>query len=325
MYKGKMYSVSLDYKPSKMEAQRIITAEIEKVPVENPRMTFSDAAKAYIEMKSNILSPSTTRSRSRLLTRIETLYSPEFSQTTLSKIDMVIIQTFLNQYAKNHSPKSVRDMYGFISVILKNYDALPSGHVSLPQKQINEPYVPTDEDVRRVWNALKGTDCEVPVMLAACGLRRSEICALDISDFDFENGTVRIGKAKLQDEKGNWIIAKRNKTVKSTRTVFLPQFILEKVKQKGYVYHGAATSLTKRLYDVEDSLGIKRFSIHKLRHYYASMAHAQGMPEAYILKQGGWSSPDVMKRVYRHAMEDEEKRMAEKAIKHMEEIRVSDN
>ena len=78
------------------------------------------------------------------------------------------------------------------------------------------------------------------------------------------------------------------------------------------------------LYRLEDQLGIQRFPLHKLRHYYASMAHAQGIPEAYILEQGGWASSNVMKKIYRHAMEEERKRMAERAIKHMEEIRVSD-
>ena len=47
------------------------------------------------------------------------------------------------------------------------------------------------------------------------------------------------------------------------------------------------------------------FSIHKLRHYFASKMSAMNVPEADIMKMGGWETDHVMKAVYRHAMKDE--------------------
>ena len=59
--------------------------------------------------------------------------------------------------------------------------------------------------------------------------------------------------------------------------------------------------------NLEKTLGIEHFSIHKLRHYFASRMSALGIPEADILKMGGWNSDHVMKSVYRHSMIDKEK------------------
>ena len=56
--------------------------------------------------------------------------------------------------------------------------------------------------------------------------------------------------------------------------------------------------------------------LHKLRRYFASEMSALGVPEADILKMGGWETDHVMKSVYRHSMmEKEEKSKREAAEK----------
>ena len=54
------------------------------------------------------------------------------------------------------------------------------------------------------------------------------------------------------------------------------------------------------------NLGIPHFSLHKLRHYFASEMSALGIPEADILRMGGWETDYVMKSVYRHSMMEKE-------------------
>jgi len=53
-------------------------------------------------------------------------------------------------------------------------------------------------------------------------------------------------------------------------------------------------------------LGIPDFSIHKLRHYFASEMSFLGVSEADILRMGGWETDHVMKSVYRHSMMEKE-------------------
>ena len=46
------------------------------------------------------------------------------------------------------------------------------------------------------------------------------------------------------------------------------------------------------------------FRLHDCRHYYASIAHYLGIPDAYIMINGGWKTESMMKRVYREALKD---------------------
>ncbi len=66
---------------------------------------------------------------------------------------------------------------------------------------------------------------------------------------------------------------------------------------------------------MERELGIPRFPLHKLQHYFASQMSALGVPEADILKMGGWETDHVMKSVYRHSMMEKEEAAKREAAK----------
>ena len=183
---------------------------------------------------------------------------------------------------------------------------------TLPQKVRNDPYIPSDEDVRRILDYSQGTEYEIPIILACYGLRRSEICALTPSDL--EGDVLHINKAKVFGD-GGWI-EKGTKTTSSTRDIIIPAQTADRIRERGYVYKGHPNSISEYLSTVEDRLGIPRFTMHKLRHYFATKMSALNVPEADIMRMGGWETDHVMKSVYRHSMmEKEEKAKREAAEK----------
>lgn len=74
----------------------------------------------------------------------------------------------------------------------------------------------------------------------------------------------------------------------------------------------------KHLEKVEDRLEIPKFPLHKPRHYYASQMSAMGVPDADILKMGGWEMDHVMKSVYRHSMTEKEEQTKSKAAEKLQ-------
>lgn len=82
---------------------------------------------------------------------------------------------------------------------------------------------------------------------------------------------------------------------------------------KDIVYKGHPCSITKHLERIERDLDIPQFPLHKLRHYFASQMSALGVPEADILKLGGWETDHVMKSVYRHSMIEKEEQAKREA------------
>lgn len=163
----------------------------------------------------------------------------------------------------------------------------------------------------RLLDALKNTEYYIPVYLGCLGLRRSEIIAL--SPTDFNGNILSINKASVPDE-NNRYVSKTTKIEESTRNIYVPDELVNAVKEKGYVFNGYPNSIARAMHRYQDKIGMPRCRFHDLRHFYASYAHSEGMSDADIMKSGGWKTDTVMKRIYRHAMnaESEQKRIATK-------------
>lgn len=318
MYKGKMYTIVFEYKPTQKEAIEAMAKRLSIVQGKDQGLTFEAAAREYIEAKRNVLSPSTIRGYMNVLKGL----SASFTKINIHDVTEYDVQRQINALSKDHTPKTVRNYHGFISAVLGMFNPNLRLNTTLPQKVKSEPYIPTDDDVRRLLDAAAGTRYEIPLALACYGMRRSEIAALTPKDIDGD--VVRINKALVQNENEEWV-EKKTKTTASTREIVIPTPIAEKIRAQGYVYNGSLNSITYFLQRAQDALGIPRFSIHKLRHYFASKMSALNIPEADILKMGGWSSDHVMKSVYRHSMMDKEEQAKRDAAERLRGVLFSDD
>lgn len=306
MYKGKTYTVITDYKPTQKEAITLLSDKLKAAEQKDVHFTFQRAAESYVDMKRNVLSPRTVKEYSETAKRL-----PEwFLKLLVSDISQVEINRLVNELSRDKSPKTVRNYHGFITAVLGTFCPNLRINTTLPQKVKYEPYTPSREDVKRILGTVKDTEYEIPITLACYGMRRSEICALKPEDIDGD--IVHISKAKVQNENKEWV-TKTTKTTESTRAIIIPVELAEKIKNRGYVYKGHPGGITKHLEKVEDRLGIPRFPLHKLRHYFASQMSALGVPEADILKMGGWETDHVMKSVYRHSMMEKEEQAKREA------------
>ena len=296
MINGKRYSTTFDHKPTIKEASAAIQ---EKLQIPENKLTLREAAEKYVEDRKNVISPSTVRGYKKLIRCIP----EQYHNTMIFNLTSADLQAIVNEYAPDHSHKSVKNLSCFISSILRDHD-IRLRAPSLPQKEAKEIYIPTEEDVKKIFNFLKGTKYEVPITLAALGLRRSEICALTLEDL---NGNIlTINKAIVQGDDGEWHI-KSTKTTASCRTIAIPSHIADKIREQGYVYDGYISKIYYHLQCACDACGIPRFPAHKLRHFYASYMHDLGYTDAQIAELGGWKdSSRVMKQIYRHAMGIEE-------------------
>ena len=292
MIDGKFMSITIDHKPSKYEAELLLSQILN-----NGRNTLESACETYIKSKENILSPTTIREYKRKTKQI----NKSLLRKELTNITSLDLQIEINEYASTHSAKSTHDFSGFIMSVLKFYDVIIKPP-KLPQIERKIPYIPTEEEIKLIYDEIKDTEFEIPIVLASMGLRRSEICALTVDDL--EGNTLTINKALVQDANKQWVI-KTTKTTDSTRTIKIPPEIADKIRKKGYVYNGFPGSIYNYLQKVERKLKIKHFSLHKLRHFFASYMHNLGYSDKQIQDFGGWKTDNIMKSVYQHSMEME--------------------
>lgn len=293
----KIYSITIKYKPSKKEAFELITNKINS-QIEYNKSLYA-AMKEYIAVNDGTLSPSTIRDYTSRLNRLKLDYN-DFIMSDISTINKHLLQKFVNDYSKNHKPKTTRNMYSFIISSIKLYKEDFSVHVNLPQKIKPQVYIPTDNDIKLLLQYVKNTEVECGIKLLLTGLRMSELYALTMQDIG--DGFININKATVQSLHG--FVVKTTKTTASTRIIPVSKKLTDKIKAQGFVVKGCQKNIRKTLDKFQKEYNIPHFGAHKLRHYYCSLLVSLQIPTPYIMKMGGWESDSVMKNVYTHALSD---------------------
>ena len=299
--KGQTYSFT---DPDKKTVMRMASdfADKQREKVRNP--TLAQACEDFITEREKTLSPSTVRSYRGIVKKINERNPAIMQKKVIVLTDMDI----LNIVRPLRTVKTKRNYINFLQAATgRKFD------VNLSGKASHEIAVPTDLEVMGLLAIFGDTEMEIPVMLGAFGgLRRGEICALTMQDMDGDYVSITKSMVKAPDR--SWII-KSPKTPKSVRRVLLPHFVVERIQKQGYVTHLLPCNISDRFWKTQLRLGIDRpYCFHSLRHYSASYLHSIGIPDAYIMERGGWSTPHVMQKVYRHALADKVDPMALKAV-----------
>lgn len=293
MFEGKTYRVTVDHKPTQKEALELLSVAMQG---SDTKGKFIEAALKYIDEKRNILSPRTIREYEFYPDRLPKW----FVDMPLSQIGQSEVQRVVNELAKDKSPKYVFNLHGFISAVLGRAKPNLALKTTLPRREKQEPYIPSKEDYKRLLAASEGTQYHVPLQLAFYGLRRGEICALEITDLD-DNNVIHITKDLVIDSKRKWV-KKPPKTVASVRNVPIDQGLADEIRAQGYIFKGAPNTLYVFCKRTQERLGIEHFSPHKLRHLFASILLDKGYDMKTIQDLGGWSGNEVVQKVYLHSL-----------------------
>lgn len=89
---GERKAFTIEHKPTKTEALRLIS---ERSNISKPKYTFRNACEAYIDVKSNSLSPSTIRGYRGLLKQISApLLDTKLESVTLHMIQFELVTLF---------------------------------------------------------------------------------------------------------------------------------------------------------------------------------------------------------------------------------------
>lgn len=182
----------------------------------------------------------------------------------------------------------------------------------------------TKAETKKLIAEMKNTNWYLETMLALfCGLRKGEILGLKFSDFDVKNRTVTIqrqvtGSYLFDNDTGKRIGAepkeKEPKTENSYRTLRVPNIIMEQLEVRRQEVEKNKAKL-KELYEDNDyvcgqkngkpsslcamnialnrackNCGVRKTTVHSLRHMYATVLMEQGVPLVKISALLGHSS-----------------------------------
>lgn len=153
------------------------------------------------------------------------------------------------------------------------------------------------------------------------GIREGEALALTKEDFDFEKKTVTINKTYQVLKSGKAIIT-TPKTPKSVRTITVPDFLCEELKdyfrmlppdtgEDRIFYMLNKSVLYRHIKKGAAAAGIKKIRVHDLRHSHVSLLINMGYSAVAIADRMGHESVHVTYR-YAHLFPSVQQEMAEK-------------
>lgn len=309
--------------PTEKQAEADATAYESKYSRRVGRSSVSSVLDAFLRDREPVLSPTTIKDYANRIRTLKRQY-PTLCAKAVVSVTSKDLQDLINSMRQPHqyhsltkevkpaSEKTIRNYVQLLSAAFHFY-GVDMPEVKLPQRERAVIYVPTVEEIKRLLDAARGTDMYVVVALAAFGpLRRGEICALKYPE-DFEGTTVHVHASIAGDRNKGWV-EKAPKSYASDRHIELNEWIVDAVEEQGYVTQLNPQEITARFSHLLKKAVLPHFRFHDLRHFAVSYLHSIGVPDAYIIQRTGHEGEEILKRVYRHTLEDQKKEYAKRAL-----------
>ena len=266
-------------------------------------MLFADYLLEWLEIAKGRLAVATYSSYAAM---IKMPVGPYFRQRnlTLRELEARHLQMFYSEMLRKVKPNTVIHYHAIIHSALKyavKTDMLiqnVADKVDRPRKNSFQPVSLSAEEMQKMFEALRGTKLELPVLVAAFyGFRRGEVLGLKWDAIDFERGTISVIRTVTTitlDGKQAEIEQQSAKTKSSLRTLpligsFREYFMQVKEAQElnkqvcgncyNYEYDGfvfvdelgermRVEYLTNAFPKFLESHGLRRMRFHDLRHPY---------------------------------------------------------
>ena len=307
--KTKWISLGLSEKGNKRKAEAELArlrAEFEP-PKEagdlSSDMLFADYLLEWLEIAKGRLAHATYGAYQGLLKSTIVPYFRK-KKLTLRELEARHLQMFYSEMLRRVTPNTVIHYHAVIHSALKyavKTDMLiqnVADKVDRPRKNSFQPVFLSADEMQKMFEALRGTKLELPVLVAAFyGLRRGEVVGLKWDAIDFEQGTISVKRtvtSTIIDGKYQEFEQQSTKTKSSLRTLpligsFREYFMQVKEAQElnkqvcgncyNYEYDGfvfvdelgermRVEYLTNAFPKFLESHGLRRMRFHDLRHPY---------------------------------------------------------
>lgn len=274
---------------------------------------------------------------------------PSLGKIQLQKLQPLNIQQFYNEKLKNGrvdgkgglSPKSILYIHRVLrkalqqAVKLQLINKNPADFVEVPKQKGYKASFLDEEQVQKYLKAFSETNLYIPVLLGiGLGLRRGEALGVQWKDINFNSKTVTISRSLLPSGKG--LIFHEPKTESSTRTISIPDFVLEELQRHkeqqedfkrllGAAYKendliccyadGTAinpASFSHMFERAQDKHGLLNIRFHDLRHTNATLMLKSKVPPKVAAERLGHSSIGITMDLYSHVMKEMQEEAANK-------------
>ena len=309
-----------------------------------PRLTFGQAAEAWLEAKSPGLAEKTLRGYRYAL---DVHLLPQFGRDRMDRIDVTAVAHFVARMSTCAYRREVERREGRATQASEGYAVETikivmtplsrtfayakrnlgfAGENAVTALELDErpgygrrpsrPVTLNRAELDRLIDHAHSPWREIIATAAALGTRAGETLGLPWRDVDFETGNITISQQATERRE-----LARVKTAHSARTIEAPTWLMAmfaKIKLQSQFTspddlvfctrtgqpHGRGNLLTRGLYPALDRADLKRSTFHALRHTHASLWIKDGGDVVTLSKRLGHSTPHVTMTTYAHVIEE---------------------
>jgi len=264
-------------------------------------MLFSELCKLYLADKRDGRKAVRANTLEGYESAIRTHLLPQWGEAEAETIAYSDVQTWVDSFPKGRGAEKayktlrqiVRWAIGKRLVVMAD----PTVGVEVPRPQRRESRTLTDSQLNHMLYKCKGEPWEAVVWCqATLGLRRCEAVALTWGDIDLRSGEVRITKGR--HVVGGKVYTWGTKTPKSTRTVVLPRFAVERlreIRRERRALPGELLcdlrpdAISRRFRSWCRRNGFRGVTMMQLRHSFATISVRAGVPIEVVAMMLGHS------------------------------------
>ena len=361
--KGESYQITIEFEPdsdtgkrnrqyktvygTKKDAEKVMREMLSQIDnqvfVKNNDTTLKEFMEEWFNIYIIPFKEATTTHYYRV--QIERYIYPTIGNKKLQDLKTIDIQKLYNQLRvkstvsdKPLAPKSIRNIHMNIRAALDKavehelIQKNPAKKVELPKMPKYKADVYNKEEIKKLFEIVKGTDLELIMhILIFLGLRRGELIALRWRHINFEKKTVNIIDNIVNVKRK--IILKEPKSESGKREISIPDslmLLLEKAyndylsrksinkKMEDYIiFHDnglpyTPMSMTTKIKRFLNSSELRRIRMHDLRHTSATLMLRAGISPKVAQQRLGHADFGTTMDIYSHVLEDMEQEAADK-------------
>ena len=346
-YTGKKIRFNKTFHGTAAEAEKALAlfyADCERgLTSQSSELTIKDMVLAYIQDRPKDSLKENTISGYNVI--LSNWIEPYIGSLKTNKVKPRQLQKWIDDLSDKYSPKTVNNAKSLLSASferLLKYGEIqknPCTHIVMPKPAKKEAKFYNQEETAAFIKALgqlpkdRIVDKVIFELALFCGLRKGEILGLDWQDVSTTDCTVKIRQTRYT-KKSSPMREDTPKTEKSQRIVGFPEpmkkdfialasFYSERKLMLGpewidspAVIRGVwgspmyGTLPLKHLNAFQEEYGLKRITLHQLRHTNVSAMIALGLDIKTIQERGGYSTARTPLEIYGHLFTQQDQKIA---------------
>ena len=325
--------------PTEKEALRRLQPFLDRVNSADFKPTQVSTVAQFVEWwQSNVLiqhKPSTARAATAHL-RCHIL--PQLGKLRLDAVTLEQQQVFVTRLSQSVSPKSVRNIVGTLSALLrsarKNRYSVALVNLSdlaLPDEGVkHEARFFTPVQVRQIIDRAGEPFRTMFCILAATGLRAGELLGLTVDDLDFDHRLIHVRRSVIRGR------VQSLKSKASRRPLPMPDALAEILKQhlrgwretpERWLFvnsrnrpYSADKVVMSKLWPILDTLKITRCGLHAFRHFHASQLLERGAAPQVTQAQMRHSDPRITLGIYAHVIDESQRKAVDRVAEVLDPV-----